>query len=58
MEKIIHIPNDATIGEKYDPAMKITDPEEAKQYFEACVLQNMIVSRNSREKLAAGLSLK
>jgi len=50
MREIIHIPNEATIGEKYDTAMKITDPEEAKQYFEACVLHNMLVSDNSREK--------
>lgn len=24
-------------GEMYDPAMKITDPEKANEYFEACV---------------------
>lgn len=50
MEQIIHIPNSATIGEKYGPAMEITEPEEAEQYFEACVLQNMIMCGNSREK--------
>ena len=37
-----------TIGEKYDPAMKITDPEEAKEYFEKCVEHNMRISGNSR----------
>lgn len=50
MNEIIHIPNEATIGEKCGPAMKITDPEEAKQYFEACVLHNMLISNHSREK--------
>jgi len=49
MNEIIHIPNEATIGEKYDPAMEITDPEEAKRYFEACVLHNMLTSKHSRE---------
>ncbi|KKK91992.1 hypothetical protein LCGC14_2707400, partial [marine sediment metagenome] len=31
------LPKVITIGEKYNPAMKITDPEEAKAYFELCV---------------------
>lgn len=30
-----------TIGEKYDPAMTITDPDEARAYFEVCVQHTM-----------------
>ena len=30
-----------TSGEKYDPAMKITDQAAADEYFEACVEQTM-----------------
>ncbi len=33
----MHIPDDATIGAKYGPAMEITDQAEANAYFEACV---------------------
>lgn len=44
----IQIPDKVTIGEKYEPATKITDPEEAKEYFEACVLHNLRVSENTR----------
>ena len=31
-----------TIGEKYGPAMEITDQEEAHKYFEECVQHNMV----------------
>lgn len=30
-----------TIGDKYDPAMKITDQAEADAYFELCVEHSM-----------------
>ena len=30
-------PYKITIGEKYGPAMQITDPEKAREYWEACV---------------------
>ena len=30
-----------TMGEKYDPAMKITSQAEANEYFEACVEHTM-----------------
>ena len=30
-------PKQMTIGEMYDPAMEITDQQEADEYFEACV---------------------
>ena len=32
---------DITIGEKYDPAMKIMDRVEADRYFEECVQHTM-----------------
>ncbi len=38
-----------TIGEKYRPAMEITDQEEASLYFERCVQHSMLCG-NSREK--------
>lgn len=50
MSKKIHIPSEVTIGDKYRPAMKITEPEEAEQYLEACVLHSMTVSGCSRER--------
>ncbi len=42
-----------TLREKYDPAMDITDPDQAAQYFEECVQHNMAHSGNSREKAEA-----
>ena len=36
-------------GEKYDPAMKITDPEEARRYFELLVEHSMSFG-NTREE--------
>jgi hypothetical protein len=36
---------DITIGQKYDPAMKITDQSEADAYFEKCVTHNMSFGR-------------
>lgn len=38
-----------TIGEKYDPAMKITDQAEADAYFEECV-QHCMKHGESREE--------
>jgi len=38
-----------TYGDKYGPAMKITDQKLADQYFEECVEHNMTFG-NSREK--------
>lgn len=35
------IPDKITIGDKYDPAMKITDQAEADAYFELCVEHTM-----------------
>ncbi|HUV67148.1 MAG TPA: hypothetical protein VMW24_24885 [Sedimentisphaerales bacterium] len=43
LEKLI------TMGEKYRPAMKITDQEEADAYFESCVEHTMNWGR-TREK--------
>ena len=40
---------DITIGEKYGPAMSITDPKEAAAYFEECVLHSMSFGRNREE---------
>ncbi len=50
MEHPIHIPDKVTIGELYMPAMKITEPKEAEQYFEALVLHTMTVGGQAREK--------
>ena len=38
-----------TIGDKYGPAMEITDQDNADKYFEACVEHNMRHG-NPREK--------
>jgi len=35
------LPLDATAGELYRPAMKVTDPEEARAYFERLVERRM-----------------
>lgn len=35
------LPDKITIGNKYDPAMKITDQAEADAYFERCVEHTM-----------------
>ncbi len=34
-------PRKITYGDKYNPAMKITDQKKANEYFEACVLHTM-----------------
>ena len=45
--------HDITIGEKYGPAMKITDQAEADAYFEQCVQHNMAhgKDREAAEKI-------
>jgi len=42
-----------TTGEKYGPAMEITDPDKAAEYFEACVVHCMSfgTSRDEAEKI-------
>lgn len=45
-----------TIGEKYGPAMKITDQDEARKYFEECVQHCMSFgkTREEAEKIERG----
>lgn len=38
-----------TIGEKYRPAMEITDPQQAAAYFEECVQHMMTFGHNRQE---------
>ena len=45
-------PDTMTYSEMYGPAMTITDAEEAKEYFEACVEYSMRFG-NSRQKAEA-----
>jgi len=40
----------STIGEKYHPAMEITDQEEADAYFEKCVQHTMSFGHETRER--------
>lgn len=42
-------PKKITIGDKYHPAMKITDPKEAEEYFEACVQHTMLFGKSREE---------
>jgi hypothetical protein len=44
------LPEHMTIGEKYGPAMKITDPKEAAVYWEACVQHTMKYGNVSRKE--------
>lgn len=39
-----------TIGEKYVPAMSITDQAKADEYFAACVEHNMALGENDQVK--------
>lgn len=43
------LPSKITIGDKYDPAMKITDPAEAAAYFERCVQHTMTYGADRQE---------
>jgi hypothetical protein len=47
------LPDKMTYGEAYDPAMKITDPDEASEYFEALVERSMRLFGKSREQAEA-----
>ena len=38
---MIGLPEKLSIGEAYDPAMKMTDPQEAAEYFDALVQRDM-----------------
>jgi len=38
-----------TIGDKYCPSMQITDPEEARRYFEECVEHCMSFGKTRAE---------
>jgi hypothetical protein len=42
------LPLKCTIGEKYEPAMRITDQEEADDYFEILVIHSMRAFNKSR----------
>ena len=42
-------PDKITIGDKYGPAMNITDPSEAAAYFERCVEHNMRFGNDRRQ---------
>jgi len=42
-------PKKITIGKKYEPAMEITDPQEASEYFEACVVHTMGFDKTREE---------
>jgi len=42
------IPDETTMGEKYNPAMEIEDQVIADEYFEMLVEHNMRISDNSR----------
>lgn len=44
------LPDKITIGDKYGPAMEITDETEARVYFEKCVRHTMRMGKMSREK--------
>jgi len=45
----MNVPHKITIGEKYDSAMKITEPAEAQAYFELCVEHCMSHDRTRQE---------
>jgi hypothetical protein len=47
--KPIEFSEHATYGEKYHPAMKITDQAEADLYFEACVKHCMRFGKSREE---------
>lgn len=49
MNKFPAFPEKITIGEKYDPAMKIDNKEDADMYFERCVEHTMSLGYNRYE---------
>ncbi len=46
---MIELPSRITIGDKYGPAMEMTEQAEASDYFESCV-QHSISHGHTREK--------
>ena len=44
------LPDEMTYGEELGPAMKITDPDKAKEYLKAMVERYMRITDNSREE--------
>ena len=47
------IPEKISIGDKYGPAMSITDQVEADAYFQACVDHTMTYHRKTRSQAEA-----
>jgi hypothetical protein len=47
------LPERITIGDKYGPAMEMTDPAEAAAYFEECVAHNMWYGKRTRAEAEA-----
>ncbi|MEK6832588.1 MAG: hypothetical protein AABY32_00955 [Nanoarchaeota archaeon] len=45
-------PENITIGDKYGPAMKITDQDEANIYFEKCVRHQMWFNKSRDEAVS------
>lgn len=43
------LPSKITIGDKYGPAMKMTDAAEASDYFERCVQHTMTFGTDRKE---------
>jgi len=43
-------PEHMTVGDKYGPAMQITEQAEADKYFELCVEHTMRISQKSRQE--------
>ena len=41
--------SDITMGDKYRPAMSMTDPEQAEAYFEECVAHYMSFGKSREE---------
>ena len=49
----VRLPDNITWGDKYDNAMKVKNEDEAREYLEACIEQNMRVSEHTREEAEA-----
>lgn len=43
------LPPNITIGDKYSPAMEMTDPKVAAEYFERCVQHTMAWGKSREE---------
>lgn len=46
---MIKFKKNVTLGEKYTPAMKISDPKKAQEYFEACVRHTMTFGKTRQD---------